>query len=120
METIIGIENLKDQYRKAKLMCGDLRGLKNRFDLSEKLGINSLQTYYNSVSTHGGERFELVANCTEQGTGSNVNEYTMKDLIEPMKKWPGVYEVELECLTWNKRRTDARRRTVLNFIFKNK
>ncbi len=119
METVIGIENLKNQFRKAKLMCGDLRGLKNSFSLSEKLGVPALQTWFFKSGGNGEERMELTADCYMVNGTISIHAYTMKGLIEDMKNETELYEVYLVCLKWNKHRTDADRRTVLEFLYKN-
>lgn len=120
MRTVIGLENLKNEFRKAKLSCGDLRGLKNRFSLSEKLGINSFQTYYYSVGGNGGERMELTADCYGLNKQGDIYAYTMKDLIDDIKEEIGEFEINLVCLKWNKQRTDADRKTIETFLYKNK
>lgn len=122
MSRIVGIENLKDQFRKAKLMCGDFRGLKNRFALSEKFNIPGLQTYFYSVGggNQEGQRMELVADCYQQGESDRaIYAYTMNGLVEDMRDEEGVWDVNLICLTWNKERTDAKRKDVLIFEYSN-
>lgn len=47
-KSIIGLENIKDEFRKLKLKFGDFRGLKNKFELAEKFEINTLQIFYYS------------------------------------------------------------------------
>lgn len=119
METITGIKNLKDQFRKAKLMCGDLRGLKNRFALSEKFNIAALHTYFYSARKID-ERIELTADCYGLDGQGNVYAYTMQGLVEDMKDMSGSFEVHLIALEWNKKRTDANRKEVLQFNYSNK
>jgi len=118
-QLVIGIPALKDKYRQAKLMCGDLRGLKNRFSLSEKLNVPALQTYYFSCGGHGDTRAELVADCYGD-EGGLIYEYTMSGLVEALKGDSESYEINLICLTWNKARSDAERKTVMTFKYKNK
>jgi hypothetical protein len=117
METIIGIEALKDEYRKAKLKTGDLRGLKNRFALSKRLGINQMQTWYYSVSGNGDKRAEVYADVYRDGDSIGWY-YSLKDLIESLGG-PGEITISIEVAMWNKERTDADRTTVIpEFIFK--
>lgn len=119
MEKVIGIENLKDQFRRAKIMCGDLRGLKNRFELSEKFGIDPMQTYFYATASSE-ERAELTADCYGNDGQGNIHDYTMSGLVEQMKNETGEFEVNLVCLVWNKYRTDAKRKTVSTFLYSNK
>jgi hypothetical protein len=120
MSVVIGIEALKDKFRAAKLKCGDLRGLKNKFELSEKLGIPALQTYYYASGGNGGERAELTADCYSEESDRTIHAYTMKGLVEDIRAESETYEVNLICLMWNKQRTDANRKTIDTFLYKNK
>ena len=119
METVIGIENLKDKFRLAKLKCGDLRGLKNSFALTEKFGLPALQTFYFKAGGNGDERMELVADCYGNEKQGDIYAYNMGDLVNDIKKEIGEFEVHLTCLKWNKERTDADRKDVLVFNYKN-
>lgn len=119
METITTLKALKDEFRKAKLKSGDLRGLKNRFSLSKRLGIAALHTFYVSVAPNEGKRVELVADCYEQDGTGTIYAYTMKDLIEEIKDTNVTFEINLIALIWNKARTDAERKEVSRFLFKN-
>lgn len=120
MNQVTGIENLKDQFRKAKLICGDFRGLKNRWSLSEKFGIPMLQTLFYSVGggNFEGVRMELTADCYHESEISR-HAFTMKGLVEEMKDADGVWDVRLICLVWNKHRTDADRKEILLFEYSN-
>ena len=118
MKEVIGIENLKNEFRKAKLICGDLRGLKNRFALSAELGVSSLQTFYHSVGGNGKIRMELTADCYSTSSDRCIYEYTMSGLVEEIKDETESFEVHLICLEWNKQRSDAKRREVSQFIYK--
>lgn len=120
METIIGIEKLKDEFRKAKLKCGDLRGLKNAFRLSEKFNVPALQTFYYKSGGNGEKRMELVADCYSLESSLSIHAYTMKELIQEIKNETEEYEVNLTCLEWNKYRNDAERKTISLFKYKNK
>lgn len=112
MKTVIGLNNLKDEFRKAKIQCGDLRGLKNKFELSERFGINPMQTYFFATSSNGGERYELVVE-------GDVNSYTLKELIQDVKGLNKPIEISFVCLTWNKLRTDAKRKTIIEITYSN-
>lgn len=120
METIIGINALKDEFRKGKLRCGDLRGLRNRFELSAKFGVAALQTYFYSNVGSGNERMELTADCYALDGQCDVHAYTMSGLVDDIKTEPGLFEVHLICLKWNKYRTDADRKEISIFLYKNK
>jgi hypothetical protein len=121
MESIVtGLNALKDKFRLAKLKCGDLRGLKNRFSLSEKLGVATLQTYFYSTGGNGDTRAELTADCYSVESDRCIHEYTMGGLIEEMKGETELYEVHLICLMWDKERTDAERKDIDTFLYKNK
>lgn len=117
---IIGIEALKDEFRKAKLKCGDMRGLKNSFELSEKFGIPALQTFFYKMGGNGGQRMELTADCYSIESSLSIYAYTMTQLVEEIKNETEAYEVNLICLVWNKKRTDADRKTISTFIYSNK
>jgi|HubBroStandDraft_3_1064219.scaffolds.fasta_scaffold08371_7 hypothetical protein len=112
MKQIVGIENLKDEWRIAKLKNGDLRGLKNRFALAERLGINKLQTYYFAAGGLGDERVEIYA---ETDSGCH---YSLKDLIDEVSS-RGQVVIQLCSATWNKERTDATRKNIGDeFLYK--
>jgi hypothetical protein len=116
---VIGLNQLKDKFRLAKLKCGDLRGLKNAFGLSERLGVPALQTYYFKAGGNGEIRMELVADCHRLDKKGTIYAYTMKELIEDIKNEPGQWEINLVCNEWNKHRTDAERKDILTFIYSN-
>ena len=120
MSTIIGIANLKDAFRKAKLQCGDLRGMKNSFALSAKFNIPALQTYFFRMGGNGDERMELTADCYGQNGQGDIFAYTMGGLVKDIKDEKGEFEVNLICLKWNKARNDADRKTISTFLYKNK
>jgi hypothetical protein len=119
MNKVIGLENLKDEFRKAKLKCGDLRGLKNAFALSTKFNVPGLQTFFYKMGGNGGERMELTADCYGLNDQGNVYAYTMKGLINDIKNETGDFEVHLICLVWNKSRNDAKRKEISEFIYSN-
>lgn len=114
MDTLKNIEAVRDEYRKAKLQCGDLKGLKNRFQLANRLGIEPLHTYYVSVSP---QRTEVTASIYSPAKKAFIaHAYTMKGLIDELKDLEsGEYEITLECCTWNKEKTDADRKTIKEF-----
>jgi hypothetical protein len=114
-KTIKGIENLKDEFRRAKLIVGDLRGLKNRFQLAQRLGINQLQTYFYAAGGNGENRMEVYADITplpqkEGKVQYSFWSYSIKEMVEEIRT---SYEVEFEIdfyyCKWNKKRTDADR-----------
>lgn len=121
MKTVIGLNNLKDKFREAKLRCGDMRGFKsgNRFELTIKFNLPALQTFFFISGGNGDERMELTADCYEEGGSREIHAYTMGGLIEDMKGETCTYDVQLICLVWNKERNDAKRKTVLQFYYKN-
>lgn len=117
---VIGLDNLKDEFRIAKLKCGDLRGLKNAFELSRKFNIPQLQTYFFKSGGSGSERMELVADCYAENSDRLIFAYTMGDLIEQMKDETESYDVHLICQAWDKSRNNANRKEVSNFSYRNK
>ncbi len=107
METITGVENLKDEWRKTKIKYGDLRGLSNRFALSEKFGINPMQTYFYSAGGNGKVRIEVWADIYTNGKGGFRN-YSIKELV---KEVTDITEGEITIIfgynKWNEHRTDS-------------
>lgn len=123
MRTVTGIANIKDEFRKGKLICGDLRGLKNKFELTRKFGLPQLQTFFHASGGNGGERMELIAELYEEGNSdiySTIYAFTMSDLVDQIKDETGKYEAHLVCLIWNKERTESKRRNISEFIYTNK
>lgn len=119
-ETIIGIEALKDKFRWAKLMVGDLRGLKNRFALGERLGVSGLQTFFHAVGGNGEYRMEVYVDIMPKGTTNSFWCYSIKDMVEEiMDSKETEFEVEFHYCKWNKARTDADRiRITMPILFK--
>lgn len=122
METITGIKNLQDEWRKLKLKVGDLRGMKNRFNISQKLGVPALQTFFYSMGGNGKERMEVWADISydENSTGWRV--YNMKDLLQEVKeakeKNHSCLYIQLGYIKWNEHRTDGDHINGKEFIFK--
>jgi hypothetical protein len=108
MKIVIGIEALKDEFRKAKIVQGDFRGLKNKFQLGARFGVPGLQTYYQSAVKEFSEVYaDVYSNDQEVGSC-----FTMKDLIKEVEELsPGnQITVQLRVIKWNRQRTDADRR----------
>ncbi len=118
-EVVIGIEELKNRFRRAKLKCGDLRGLKNAFALSTKLGVPAIGTYLYKSGLNGEKRAELTADCYSQTSDRSIHAYTMGGLVEDIKDETEVYEITLVCLLWNKQRCDAERKDIDSFTYSN-
>ena len=118
METIIGYDNLKDEYLKAKLECGDFRGLSNKFELAQKFNINPLQIYFNSC-TSTDLRFEMIPEIAYEENENGFCEYNMKNFFRELKfEDRNTFYITFTCLKWNKYRTDADRKTIKEFCFK--
>lgn len=124
METVIGINNLKDKYREAKIRSGDMRGMTahSRFTLAVQFGINPMQVAFDSISPKEG-KIEIEASIWI-GESSYGSAYSLKNLIDEInsiKDEPGEIEIQLVKLAWNKYGTDADRSNIGNsFIFKHK
>lgn len=122
VKTIVGLEALKDEFRRAKLKAGDMRGLKNAFQLSERLGVSTLQTFFYKAGggNFGGTRAEVYADFCRKGDSSTSWAYSMKDLVEEIRAdKANEFEVTFYVATWNRDRTDAERKRISeDFIFK--
>lgn len=119
MKQVIGIESLKDEWRIAKLKSGDLRGLKNRFALSKRLGINQMHTWFHAVGGNGKERIEVYAEVYIDGQDCGW-QYSLKDLLVTIDNPEGPVVIQLCAARWNKERTDATRTTITpEFLYKN-
>ena len=130
METIIGAENLRDEYRKAKLKNGDLRGLKNKFELAAKFGIPEMQIAFYSM---GGARGRIgdgdiskveiefqLSNSTNDYLGNGYTLKELNDCIENLNGEVDGFEGYFSAVKWNKYGTDASREVVTIFQFKYK
>lgn len=117
MKMIKGIENLKDEWRKAKIACGDFRGLSNRFELAERFKINPTQILFDSVSKINSKEITgEIRSAFDYEVGESV--YNLSGLIEAIKQASDTkFEICIYCLTWNKYHTDADSKTVLEFEF---
>lgn len=123
METITGIAALKDEWRKTKIKIGCSQGFKNAFALSEKFGINPLQTFFYKNGGWAGEKIEMHYELQyyEGGDWRPVGSgYTMAELVTEAKKhdYRNELHVNFTSVKWNKQRSDADRNTVNEFIFK--
>lgn len=118
-KVIVGIENLKDEFRRAKLKVGDLRGLKNRFDLSKRLGVAPLHTFFFSMGGNGKERCEVYAEITPIGKDTSLTVYSIKEMVEEINGWnENEFEVQFCNARWNQHRTDANRSNLEVFTFR--
>jgi len=120
MKTITTIEALKDEFRKVKLQVGDLRGLKNRFELSERLGIAGLHTFYYSMGGNGKERSEVYADITPKGQKSSFWSYSMKEMLIDIENCcENEFEIQMCNARWNSERNEAKRSDIgFPFIYK--
>lgn len=122
MKTVIGIKALKDEYLKAKLNSGDLRGLKNRFELASKYGIDEMKIMYLSA---GGKGYNSEGKCeleiTVAENEDDLNGYPVwnwKDLKTGVEKKSNCY-IEIKCNLWNKYNTDVNeRKPIAEFYYK--
>ncbi len=125
METIQGIEALKNQYRKAKIMCGDFRGLKNKVELAELNGINPMQIIFMSMGGAKGRigqdigKVEVITEVFESEDSAGWMEYNMKNFIENIKTYTGKVRIEFTCNEWNKTGTDRNTRTLFEIEYIN-
>ncbi len=125
MEVIQGIEALKNQYRKAKVMCGDFRGLKNKVELAELNGINPMQIIFMSMGGAKGRigqdigKVELITEVFESEDSAGWMEYNMKGFIENIKTYTGKVRIEFTCNEWNKTGTDRDTRTLFEIEYIN-
>lgn len=121
-KVIVGYELLKDEFRKAKVKVGDLRGLKNAFQLAAKFGLNEMEVAFFKCGGLAGLRMEVYASIMPVGSTSLSSYwcYSMRDMIEELKSnSENEFEIEIYYCKWNKERTDADRiRVTQEFIFK--
>ena len=117
---IVGVENLKDEFRKYKLKTGDLKGLKNKFALSERLGIPALSTFFYLAGGNGKKKPEVYADIQAKSWTNSFWVYSMKELIEEIESVEdNEFEIQLCLAMWNEHRTDADRSNLTQpFIFK--
>lgn len=112
MKTIQGIENLKDEFRKAKIIHGDFRGLKNKFALTERFEIDPMQTFFFAAGGARGRfgedigKVEIIGYISENDDDFGFCEYTMKDFVKEVKKYTCPLYITFEVLKWNKGGTD--------------
>ena len=115
-----GLENLKDEFRKAKLNCGDLRGLKNRFQISERLGVNQLQTFFFAAGGGDGLPTEIEVEIARNKYDSGFHEYSMKDMVSEVKNRNDRMYITLHARTYtSKHKTDSNSKTVAEFYYRN-
>jgi hypothetical protein len=117
---LIGIEAVKKEYRRVKLQYGDYRGMKNKYELAEKLGINPMQILFYSNGGGQGEKTEIEVEIREEGDKVSSYVWTMKDLVDELKKAKHQCEIEIVAYRWNKIRTDRERIEGSEFIYKAK
>lgn len=113
MKQVVGIKNLTDEFRRAKIIAGDLRGLKNAITLSERLGVNAMQTLFFMAGGNGGYKIEVYADITRDGEENSSWSYSMKDMVEEIefekKHGANKFEIIFYYCKWNKKGTDCDR-----------
>lgn len=117
---LTGYRELLDEFRKAKLKAGDLRGFKNPVSLAEKFGLNTMQVAFVVCGGNGKERMEVYAEITPKGYESSYWVYSMGELLADLKSTESTeFEIGFHVAKWNEHRTDAdRKRLTSDFIFK--
>lgn len=106
---LTNIEAVKDAFRFAKVKYGDFRGLKNRFELAEKFGIEPLQVLFYSNGGHGKERVEIEVSIRENENDTAPDHvWSIRDLVEELKDIKKC-EIEIVAYKWNKWRTERNR-----------
>jgi len=123
MKLITGIDNLKKQYRKAKVMCGDFRGIKNKFEFDNI--INPMETMFMAMGGMKGRigqdigKVEVITEVYEHEDSAGWVEYNMADFIKNIKTYTGKVRVEFTCNEWNKKGTDRDTRTLFEIEYVN-
>lgn len=123
MKTIKGINELKKEYRKAKIMCGDFRGIKNRFEFNGE--INPMQTLFYSFGGSSGKhgqdvgKIELITEVFENENSNGWTEYNLADFIKNIKTYTQPVRVESICNEWNKKGTERDTRTLFEIEYIN-
>jgi hypothetical protein len=111
-EIIQGIENLKNQYRKAKVMAGDYRGIKNRFKIAEDNGMNATKILFESLGGMKGRigqdigLVEVITEVYENEDSVGDTFYRMADFLKDIKTYAGQVRIVFTCNEWNKTGTD--------------
>ncbi len=123
MKKVIGISALKKEYRKAKIMCGDFRGIKNKFEFDDT--INPMETMFMAMGGAKGRigdevgKVEVITEVYEDGNSSGWTECNMKDFLKNIKTYSNPVIVEFTCNEWNKLGTDRNTRILFEIEYKN-
>lgn len=104
------INEVLDQFRKAKIKAGDFRGFKNKFELAAKFELNPMEVYYNSCNHP--DKIEVYADIMED-LGENYHDrgrcYLLSELREFFASEPmGKYSISFYVLNWGKQGLDER------------
>jgi len=124
-EIIKGIEALKNQYRKAKIMCGDFRGMRNKIEIAENNGINPMQVMFMAMGGAKGRigqdvgKVEVITEVYEHEDSAGWVEYNMADFLKNIKTYTGKVRIEFTCNEWNKKGTDRDTRTLFEIEYIN-
>jgi hypothetical protein len=119
VKTLKGIEAVKDAYRRMKIKCGDHRGMKNRFKLAERFGINPQMVMFNSIAPNHGEKVEIEVSISDPKYDSPTYVWKLSDLIVELKDIK-TCEISITAYRWNKLRTDRNRIERTDYIYEAK
>ena len=120
---ICSLIDIKDQYIKAKLQMGDLRGLKAPVDLACKYNLNEMEIAFyatggKAYDCESGGKTEIEVSILESENSEFSNEvWNWKDLKSEIEQMPEGYII-IYCNIWNKYRTEANKKTVTEFQYK--
>ena len=123
MKQITGIKELKKEYRRAKIMCGDFRGIKNKFEFSDD--INPIGTMFMAMGGAKGRigqdigKVEVITEVFENEDSAGWVEYNMADFLKNVKTYSEPIRIEFSCNEWNKSGTDRDSRILFEIEYTN-
>lgn len=123
MKQVTGIKELKKEYRRAKIMCGDFRGIKDKFEFSED--INPMETMFYAMGGGKGRigqevgKVEVITEVFEHEDSAGWTEYNMADFLKNIKTYNKIVRIEFTCNEWNKKGTDRDSRTLFEIEYIN-
>jgi hypothetical protein len=121
MKQINKISDLKKEYRRAKILCGDFRGIKNKFEFSDD--INPMETMFYAMGGSRGRlgqdigKVEVITEVYEDENSSGWIEYNMSDFLNNIKTYSKPVRIEFTCNEWNKKGTDRDTRTLFEIEY---